>query len=776
MLKANLRHKKGFFISIVVLMTVISVSVTSIINIKNNYTKGIDDALNQIHASDLTVYLPNNYYSNELFNSVKNNHNVSSAKDSYSVLCDSVTTDGSTREAMWYIRGYSDEYKVINDDLNGYKENAEAPGAGELYITLGIKTDTGIDIGDSLTVNTVGGKYEFSVKGFVVEPVTGCSRVDNKQVFISNGDFEKIYESNLSKETSTASSIIHLIGVNKTQDCSLSDQQFRHQLNMDTGLLNYSVNSMTKSMSLEYSSVVADVLLSIFAVFTVLLIIVVLVFIKYLITTELETGSVNLGILKSLGFTQLHLQIIYVFQYVILLSFGIIIGLALSTPVIDFFGRMFTPITAVLPKNDITVLPSICVFILMILFTIMLIIITVKRLETVSPVTAISSTRKEIYFDSLFLAPIYRKTLTVCISLRNFLTDRKRYISTVAIVAVFVFFINSITLLGNAFNSKPAIVSMGGIYTECDVVFKSEADDATLNNIAKTVEKYSEIEHSYYYCSKMFYLDGEEIHCTIYANPEQIQNVCKGRAPIYDNEIIITEILADEMELNIGDRVTVTKGNKTADYIISGYFNSFINVGYDFAMSLAGASNLGVYAVNCADFSLTDPTQSSKIIDELNNKYSNILEAESGNDKESAYNDYVPITQSLSILIYVLSAILCIAIIRVICSKDFFQKRVDIGIYKSIGFTSKKLQLQFAVCFLIISVIGSVLGIILTLLLSKQLLLSLLKLVGITSLEINFSPLPILLPSVLFCIAFFVFAYFISGKVESVNTKSLIAE
>ena len=45
-------------------------------------------------------------------------------------------------------------------------------------------------------------------------------------------------------------------------------------------------------------------------------------------------------------------------------------------------------------------------------------------------------------------------------------------------------------------------------------------------------------------------------------------------------------------------------------------------------------------------------------------------------------------------------------VIHMVCSKAFLRGRRDVGIYKALGFTSGKLQLQFVVRFFIVAALG----------------------------------------------------------------------
>ena len=80
-------------------------------------------------------------------------------------------------------------------------------------------------------------------------------------------------------------------------------------------------------------------------------------------------------------------------------------------------------------------------------------------------------------------------------------------------------------------------------------------------------------------------IDGEQIYGQVYKDQEELEHfITKGRAPIYDNEIVITEILADELDLKMGDEVMVSYNGKRADYVISGFFVSMSDTGKTFAM------------------------------------------------------------------------------------------------------------------------------------------------------------------------------------------------
>ena len=140
--------------------------------------------------------------------------------------------------------------------------------------------------------------------------------------------------------------------------------------------------------------------------------------------------------------------------------------------------------------------------------------------------------------------------------------------------------------------------------------FLGKVDDAKLVEIEKVVEKYSPIEKKYYWSSLYYSINGEEYYCQVYQNPDVIC-VTKGRAPLYGNEIVITELIADEMGLEIGEKAVVTHGNSKKEFLVSGIFQSINDTGMTFAMSLEGAKVFGMDSVWFAGYSLAAQTKTS---------------------------------------------------------------------------------------------------------------------------------------------------------------------
>ena len=775
LLKANIRHKKGSFFSIIILMILISMSFTAIVSIQDNCNNSIENALNHIDTGNLNVFIKAQDLSDDLLEKVKTHELVEKVVVYPAIISDKTEIGENTDGNCWFMQKLRPGYQILDETLTSYEEKAAPLKSGEIYVPQGICTNMECKIGDTLKVYTIGGRYDLKIKGIMVEPINGSTIMGWKQVFISDEDYEKMYEDTKKNETKEMSADVRMLQIHKSKANNLSDAKFRRQLNLDTGITDHGIGSLTRDMIINYTSLFPHIIGSILMVFIGFLMVVIFIVIGHSISTGIEMDYVNLGILKSQGFTKGKIRLIFICQYLFAQAIGVTLGMLLAIPLTKAFGNVFWPIIAIPASNHISLGKSLAVMAGVLLLSALFIFLTTRKIGKIAPVRALTGGHDEIYFDSRIKAPISKKCLSASLAFRQFTSNKRQYIGTILIVSILVFFMMTIMVLGNVVNSKSAVESMGGIYTNLEFSPLEILDNETIKEIEATILEYSEIEKKYYYSSNYLSLNGEEIYCSIYQSPEMIPAVTKGRVPKYDNEIVITDILADELDLKMGDKVTVSHKDKKATYIITGFNQAVNDTGRCFVMNLDGAKRLGKESLYHYGIQLKNPEKATEIADVLNKKYEEILEAESI-DEGPLDGIYTLAIDAMKAVIYIFSVLFALVVVHMVCTKAFLRERIDIGIYKSLGFTSNNLQMQFAVRFLIVALIGSAIGTILCAAFSGKLLSRLLRLMGISNLLVTFTPATFLIPIVLICVCFFVFSYVASRKMKQVEIKELVAE
>ncbi len=777
LLKANIKHKKGAFISILTLMCLVAMAVTTILSLRYNCEKTVETELTYADAPDIVTFMKYTSYSDALLEKVEDHQLVESVKVYDAVVSDGAKINGMEDGNGWYLQKMHYKHHLFNQDLSEYEKETPALESGEIYLPQGIKTKMSCQAGDVVELETFWGTYEFTIKGFIVEPCNGASVMGWKQVYISDKDFDMLFADakKYEKREEEMTAHFHIINIYKSDRCDLNDGKFARKINLDTGIIDSSLGSLTREQTMHYTTLFSEVICSTLLVFVGILMVVVLIVMGNNITTSMEMEYANLGVLKAYGFTKEKIRFIYTLQYVLAQVIGSVIGFVLALPLVKVLGKFFQPIMAMLIQYKPAVGVSIAVIGILILLSVGFVYFSTRKVAGISPVRAIRGGRDAVYFDSRIQLPIQKRGISFSLALRQFTSNLKQYVGIVAIVSILTFFMMTVMGLGNALTSESASKSMGMLYTELSVKFIDGVTDEMSAQMEDAIEEITEIEAAYYMQTQYMALDGEKIYCSVYRDPELISGMLKGRQPLYDNEIVVTEILADALDLHLGDTVTVSLQEERGEYLITGFYQDLSDTGMCFSMSMAAAEKLGMKNIYHGMYEIKDSRGGHEIVSLLQERFGDKIEAKFYEDME-ADETYKMAVNAMKAVIYGFSVIFALVAVAMVCSKAFLREKTDIGIYKAIGFTSDRLRMHFAIRFLIIAVVGSLFGSVMSILGSEKMLSQLLRMIGISNFVVDYTVAMFVIPIIVICACFFVFAYVVAGKVKRVSVRELVVE
>lgn len=775
LLKANIRHRKGSLFSITMLMLIIAMSLTAVLSLKENCLKIIEDAHEIADTGDAVVFISDRRLTEELKHSIENHEMVERVVDYGAVITEKAAAGKNETTNSWMLMKVHENIRLFSENLTGYEDKIQPLAKGEIYVPQGVLTSLGCQVGDKMKIETIGGEYEFVIKGVVLEPMNGSAVIGYKQVFVSDEDFEQMLSAVKVRETEEKTSDAHVLMIYKSEDCTLTDTQFRRQLNLDTAITDHGFGSLTKTMSIHYTNLFTEIIGAILSVFILLLLVIVLIVMGHSISTGIEMDYVDLGVLKAEGFGKGKIRLVFVLQYVLAELIGAVAGILLAIPLTQILGNVFQPITAVIAENHVSLSKSLGLITIVIAVSAVFIFAITHKIGKISPVRAISGGADEIYFDSRIKTPICKRGLSVSLALRQLISSKRRYVATIAVVSILVFFMMTIMILGNVLTSKTAVESMGGIYTDCDIHFDNDVSDEKLAEIEAEVEKITSIEKKYYMTWVYFSIDGEETMSCVYRNPEVIMTT-EGRAPLYGNEIVITDILAEELNLELGDEVTVGYQENKESYIITGIYSNLNDTGMNFAMSLEGAKKIGFDYVVYGGYSLEDPEKRFEIEKVLNDRFGDILEVTAISNTNLLDETYEIAINAMRVVIFSFSIIFALVVVIMTCAKAFAREKKDIGIYKAMGFDSSVLRLQFAFRFLLVAVLGSAVGAVFSILFSGKILTTILRSIGVTSFVVEWNAFTLFVPIGVICVCFFLFSYIAAGRIKKIEVRQLVTE
>ena len=781
LMKANFRKKKGVFISIIILAFIVSISFISMINVNKNISNRANEALNDFNIGDLNVIINDLNTSDELINSV-NNMDIVEKVDVINSVAGGININGTVERSNVFFTEYAPDkhpFKVYDDSLNKFVKDPLPLEEGEIYVPISFVDLYECEIGDKITLSFNEESKTFSIKAFIEEPLMGTSSIGIKMVFINNNDFNNLYKKRyIESDDSSISDENVLIGwnivcIDKDKGNDMSMGQFKKEVNNSTQIIDLAFSSLSKEQSINYTSMFVNLISGIMYVFIIILFIATLIVMGHSITSTIEMDYVNLGILKSQGFTKRALRMYFLYQYFLAEGIGIILGIIGSLFFIPYLNKVFLSLTGLLASNKIAIFELIVFLIFIITISTIFIIIKTRKISKISPVCAISGGKEDFYFNSAINVNIEKRGLLSRIAFRQIISNKKQYFSATLIISILVFFMITVTALNNSIDDESLIKMFGSI--DSDLSIKYNSTDL-VEEVEEFLNKEIKVKESFGLVNRYFTIDGEEVLGQILEKPSYYESIIDGRIPKYDNEIIVTEIVADYLGKNIGDTVEITYKDIKKDFLIVGIYQCVNDLGNIFGMNVEGIRSFEPeFQSPYREYILEDKSALEDIVKTLNKKFGDSIEAKARTN--DSIIDIVKLgVKIINIIIYVISILFILVVAIMLCGRMFINERKQLAIYKSIGFTIKNLRISFALRFLLISLLGSVLGIIFNMSINDFIMSTLLRFSGISNFKTEYTIITLLLPILIITVAFFIFSYIISRQIKNVNINELIVQ
>lgn len=774
LVKANIKHKKGAFKSIAALMAIIVLSFTVTVSNNDNIDKALTEAHSLAKTPDITAFLSGEKTDYSIIDKIKENPDVTEAYGRDCIMPSKATLNGQETYQVAFIYPDSHKlYRVFNENFTGYIENPEPLGEGDIYIPYCFKMlYSGVEIGSEIVFGSEENQYSFKVRGFVAEPNFGAAPIGTKRYFISEGDFRKIYEN---ADEKTFFTVIDA-GINMREGADYF--KVKKALDDSCGISEKSRLILSDEETISYTKIYSSTGSNILLVFLILLITIIIITMWHSISTSVEMEYINLGILKSQGFTSGKIRLVYIFQYVLAELIGAAVGLILSIPLTFALGSLFQPITGLLTATNVSILKCAAISLGIILLCGIFVVLATRKVSRISPVSAISGGKSEVHFDSRLNAPIKAKPLSLFMGLRQFTSRGRSYIGTVFIVALLVYFMMTISILSTRLSGENIVE--GNVNPHISVVMSDEFEIGDMKRFEEEISAVDDKAKVLFGYNRYMMIDGIELYCSAYSPAELMFKPLEGRMPIYDNEAALTEIAAEELGKKIGDTVTIGSGENAKEFIITGYHQSMNDLGRTFLITAEGLYRVNGEKPYC-NIEISEDSLIDKVSEALDEKLGSLILAknvdkERGNAAEGTMELINTICFILVAAVFSVSILFSIVVINMICGKAFIKERADIGILKAVGFTARELQRQFAFRFLIVSVAGSLIGGLCSLFLTKPLLEMLLRMVGVTRIESSITFVTFIIPAALICLSFFLFSYIAARKTRTVEVRELISE
>lgn len=784
-IKGNFRKNKGSYISVALLMLVVSLALTAVFSIMVNTNERDTKAMKEVgfghilaavdYQADMQNYDDYEKFCLQLAENIDAQDYVERTDLIKCQFLQIIDVNGSKGNSTTWTLPYKSSglhYKIYDENDKELENFTLNPG--EIIVPVSFKALYDTQIGDTVSLGKEGEEdLYYKIAAYMEDPYMGSSIMGIKTLLISDEDFDSIFGDY------SGSGLI--ISIFKDETLGMSDVEFEERLNQETQYSSYSWISILRTQAYNYMTMLTNIFLGILVAFVVMLVIATLIVISHNINSSIEQDFVNLGILKAVGMTNQKIKLSIIYGYMIVGLIGAIAGIFVSIPVIALVNSMIRPSVGLYVESTPALFESVLILVVIFVVIGLFVVLKLRKISRISPVAAINGGRKDVHFSSLFKLPISKKALNTSLAYRQLTSGKKQYIGAMLITIILTFFMVVISDMCICFSDEDKINEMFSP-VKYEMYSYATTDDDWEDKMADAesiIKKYTDYT-KYIYGSQYVLLNDTQIWCGIMSEPNLIQNIYGGRTCTYDNEILITEYMTENYGIEIGDKVTIGLDGNSYNYIVTGYYQCTNDMGKNIMMSLegyykiAGEPKEGSRSNYCYD--LEEDEFCDRIYEEITAKYTEEEVCFGVSDAWSGSDPTVKALYGITILIYVLSGVFVAITVVLVCTKIFAKEKQDYGIYKALGFTSAKLRRQFAARFVICAFIGAVIGIICTLLFSDAMVNVVLEMFGMYNFSSSLNLAAAIVPVMFMSVVYYLFSYAVSRKIKKVTPRILINE
>ncbi len=278
--------------------------------------------------------------------------------------------------------------------------------------------------------------------------------------------------------------------------------------------------------------------------------------------------------------------------------------------------------------------------------------------------------------------------------------------------------------------------------------------ETSLEEVEATIERYTAITDCYDLAMPSVSVEGVDLTANVITEPERF-HLLSGQTCRTAEEIVLTEFVAEDLDVSIGDTVTVAGTLGSGAYVISGIYQCANDMGMNIGLSREGYARIGRETSNmwCSHYFLADPSLQPQIMQVLSDTY--------GGDVYFHENRWPGLSGILSamrlLMVFLYSMVILFVLVATLLTagKLLRAEKRDLTIYRVIGFSSGRLRRCFALRFGLVALLGSILGTILSAFATDPLTAVLMRMEGIG----NFASHPgigtVLLPGLVVTALFF---------------------
>ena len=620
--------------------------------------------------------------------------------------------------------GFIAEY--VGNDRDIMKIVPEGTELKDDGILIPYSMSTRFNIGDVIEFKIDDDIYELEVEGFTEDPwFCSTMNIAMYHIYLSEemmeefgshcrGDAFSVVEDFLLYEC-----IVSEDGDPESIEMEVTDEfeNVAERYRADDPAGNYEPDLTVSWVNIRMGDMIFPTVVSaVMLLFAIIILVISLIIITFSINNFIRSNMKNTGILEACGYTTRELRNALTLQITGVAAAGTLGGVLIAALAFRKMGTVFGLVLG-LPWN---VGPApVCA-----LITVAMMIITIFLTSRVlsrkyEKITVLDALRGGITNHSFkrdhFPLDRTRLPLPLTLSFKEIFGSVGKNIAIMLIVAVLT--VSALLGIGMMDNFG---ADDGGIFE----VMGFEYGDMMVTAEDGHGEEFSELKgvDNVYTCQevdvKVRY--GEETCLLTAVSVDDLDHarhtvMIDGRKPVSDNEIMLTWAAAKDLNVTIGDVVTLISGSVEKDFIVVGLDQRMLHAGRSVCITLDGLSELGARGNVCKYYITSEEGVSYEELEKTMKEYSEetgllISCANSADFLDGALGDINGAIKSIAIVLSLLTVVIVAFVESLVIRAKISREWRGMGINKALGMSSGDLLAQISFSNIPTVAAGAVLG------------------------------------------------------------------
>lgn len=781
-LKKDLKRKVTMNVILFLFIVLATMFVSSSVNNIITVSSALEDFFDKAKLPDYLVGTTSMEGKRSLEEALKDVPGITSKKIEKLVYfnSDQVKVNGKKTEMQGPVLTYLENRGIEFFDENNQRiTNLKK---GELLLPVKYMNNNGIKKGDKVEITIQKTKVTLTVAGGVKDAVMGSAMMSMERFLVSKADFDILMK--------TQGDVMEgELGYLKCKDVSA----------VKTALSKVDINIVfngTKDV-VRMTYVVADMITAIaLLIFSVCLILIAFVVLSFTIRVTLEEEFREIGVMKAIGLSQKSIRGLYLIKYFVISLFGAGVGMFAGIP----FGEVLleTCSETIVMENGYGYGVHVISAILVVVIVVWYCYHCTGKLKKFSPIDAIrnGSNGERYQKKGVFSLSKSRFSPVQFMTVNDIFSNLKRY---GVMIVTFTIGLIVILVIVNTVNTMQGdnMLDLCGM-AKSDVFIRDEGDayqyilkedgqtksQKRMEQMKKKMEKKDmPCEIGMEVCFKFTYEKGNKSYKSMSymgVNRKTTDyDYIKGEAPMAADEVAITKLVAEEIDAEIGDTITMITEEGKYKVLVTGIFQTFSNMGEGVRVHPDLTLNF-IQVATCIGYQIVfNDSPSQREIDER------VKDIQKMYPKSQVYNcsDFInyfnggiiDMVDVVRMIFVVVSIVICLLVVILMERSFVAREKSEIALLKSLGFRNSTLICWHTLRIGVVMMISIIIGEILVLPISQLTAGQAFKIWGVQSIEFEIIPMEIfgIYPGILLLVTV-MGGYFVAQCIRKIPTSEAI--